>query len=128
MKQLYKRYYDTGLFFKQNNYLNKYKAKWIRVYNNKHPILETRVVFYTIFKRKIKKQPYCGELTYTGMFKKLIEGDWYFIPNLLESYKEEQHWKRLKKIIKIKFINLKVKKNLILIQVRLKKCFLLMKD
>ena len=26
LKQLYKRYYDTGLFFKQNNYLNKYKV------------------------------------------------------------------------------------------------------
>ena len=72
-------------------YLNNHKAKWMRVYNNKHTVLETRVVFYTIFKRKIKKQPYCGELTYTGMFKKLVEGDWYFIPNLLDSYKEEQH-------------------------------------
>ena len=40
-------------------YLYNHKAKWMRVYNNKHPILETRVVFYTIFKRKIKKQPYC---------------------------------------------------------------------
>ncbi len=26
LKQLYKRYYDTGLFFKQNDYLNKYKV------------------------------------------------------------------------------------------------------
>ena len=67
-------------------YLNNYKAKWIKVYNNKHPILATRVIFYTVFKRKIKKQPYCGELTYTGMFKKLNEGDWYFIPNLLFDY------------------------------------------
>lgn len=25
-KQLYKRYYDTGVFFKENNYLNKYKV------------------------------------------------------------------------------------------------------
>lgn len=25
-KQLYKRYYDTGVFFKQNDYLNKYKV------------------------------------------------------------------------------------------------------
>ena len=25
-KQLYKRYYDTGIFFKQNSYLNKYKV------------------------------------------------------------------------------------------------------
>ena len=24
LKQLYKRYYDTGVFFKQNNYLDKY--------------------------------------------------------------------------------------------------------
>lgn len=26
LKQLYKRYYDTGVFFKQNEYLNKYKV------------------------------------------------------------------------------------------------------
>lgn len=26
LKQLYKRYYDTGVFFKENNYLNKYKV------------------------------------------------------------------------------------------------------
>lgn len=26
LKQLYKRYYDTGVFFKQNSYLNKYKV------------------------------------------------------------------------------------------------------
>ena len=26
LKQLYKRYYDTGIFFKQNSYLNKYKV------------------------------------------------------------------------------------------------------
>jgi len=25
-KQLYKRYYDTGIFFKENDYLNKYKV------------------------------------------------------------------------------------------------------
>lgn len=72
-------------------YVKNYNAKWIRVYNNKHSVLATRVVFHTIFKRKLKKQPYCGELTYTGMFKKLVEGDWYFIPNLLNDYKEGQH-------------------------------------
>ena len=26
LKQLYTRYYNTGMFFKQNNYLNKYKV------------------------------------------------------------------------------------------------------
>lgn len=26
LKQQYKRYYDTGIFFKQNDYLNKYKV------------------------------------------------------------------------------------------------------
>lgn len=26
LRQLYKRYYDTGIFFKENNYLNKYKV------------------------------------------------------------------------------------------------------
>lgn len=73
------------------HYLKYYNAKWIRVYNNKNPILPTKVIFYTVFKKKVKKQPYCGELTYTGMFKKLIEGDWYFIPNLLQKDKEEQN-------------------------------------
>lgn len=70
-------------------YMKNHNAKWIRVYNNKHPILATRVMFYTTFKKKLKKQAYCGELTYTGMFKKLVEGDWYYIPNLLNDYKEE---------------------------------------
>ena len=28
-------------------YLNKYNAKWMRVVNNKHPFLATRVFFYT---------------------------------------------------------------------------------
>lgn len=27
LRQLYKRYYETGVFFKENNYLQKYKAK-----------------------------------------------------------------------------------------------------
>ena len=70
-------------------YKKKYKAKWIRVFSNKHPILATRVLFYTMFKRKIKRQPYCGELTYTKMFYKLKEGDWYNISDLLNEYKEE---------------------------------------
>lgn len=69
-------------------YLNKYNAKWMRVVNNKHPFLATRVFFYTSFKRKLKKQAYAGELTYTGMFKCLNEGDWYYIPNLLKSGEE----------------------------------------
>lgn len=74
-----------------NFYQNNYNAKWIRVFNNKHPVLATRVMFYTIFKKKLKKQPYCGELTYTGLFKKLNQGDWYYIPNLLSDCEEEQH-------------------------------------
>ena len=35
-------------------YLENHKAKWIKVYNNKHPVLATKVMFYTIFKRKRK--------------------------------------------------------------------------
>ncbi len=27
LKQLYKRYYDTGKFLKENSYLDKYKSK-----------------------------------------------------------------------------------------------------
>lgn len=72
-------------------YQKEYNAKWIRVFTNKHSVLATRVLFYTTFRRKIGKQPYSGELTYTKMFYKLKEGDWYNIANLLNEYKEEQH-------------------------------------
>ena len=81
-----KQWEKTLLEFYQNNY----NAKWMRVYNNKHPVLPTKVFFYTTFKRKIKKQPYCGELTFTGMFKNLKQGDWYNISNLLETYRKEE--------------------------------------
>lgn len=64
-------------------YLNTYNAKWVRVFNNKHPIFETNVEVYTIFKRRLKHQPIIGERTYTSMFRQLVEGRWYFIPNLL---------------------------------------------
>lgn len=72
-------------------YLKNKNAKWIRVYHNKHPVLATRVIFYTKFKRRLKDQPYSGELTYTGMFKNLVEGDWYLITNLLNNYEEVQN-------------------------------------
>lgn len=72
-----------------NYYLNNYNAKWMRVFNNKHPIFETRVDLYTIFKRKLKNQPVTGQKTYISMFKQLVEGKWYFIPELLNQYKEE---------------------------------------
>ena len=35
-------------------YLNNYNAKWIRVFHNKHPVLATKVIFYTKFKRLLK--------------------------------------------------------------------------
>ena len=70
-------------------YIKNYNAKWMRVYNNKHPFFATTVDFFTIYKRHLKNQPITGNLTYTGMFKELIEGEWYFIPNLLEEDKEE---------------------------------------
>ena len=72
-----------------NYYLNNYNAKWMRVFNNKHPIFETRVDLYTIFKRKLKNQPVTGQRTYISMFRQLVEGKWYFIPELLNQYKEE---------------------------------------
>lgn len=72
-------------------YMNNHNAKWMLVHNNKHPVFETRVVFYTIFKRKLKSQPIAGERTYIGMFKQLVEGKWYFIPNLLSNDKEEHN-------------------------------------
>ena len=70
-------------------FLKNYKAKWMQVYNNKHPFLATTVDFFTIYKRHLKNQPITEQLTYTGMFSELIEGEWYFIPNLLDNYKEE---------------------------------------
>lgn len=70
-------------------YLDKFKAKWVRVFNNKHPLLVTRVDLYTVYKRKLKHQPITESLTYSNMFKQLDEGKWYFIPNLLKISKED---------------------------------------
>ena len=72
-----------------NYYLNKFNGKWVRVFNNKHPLLDTRVDIYTIYKRKIKAQPLTGSLTYSNMFEVLDEGKWYFIPDLLKQDKED---------------------------------------
>lgn len=69
-------------------YLNGYNAKWMRVFNNKHPLLDTRIDLFTIYKRKLKVQPVEGQETYANMFKNLKEGEWYFIPQLLEQKKE----------------------------------------
>ena len=70
-------------------YLDKFKAKWVRVFNNKHPLLATRVDLYTVYKRKLKHQRITESLTYSNMFKQLDEGKWYFIPNLLKNSKED---------------------------------------
>ena len=70
-------------------YLDKFKAKWMRVFNNKHPLLATRVDLYTVYKRKLKHQPLTESLTYSNMFEKLDEGKWYFIPDLLNTNKED---------------------------------------
>lgn len=70
-------------------YLEIYNAKWVRVYNNKHLLLDTRVDLYTIYKRKLKIQPKTSKETYTNMFKDLIEGNWYYIPDLLANEKED---------------------------------------
>ena len=70
-------------------YLDKFKAKWVRVFNNKHPLLATRVDLYTVYKRKLKHQPITESLTYSNMFKQLDEGKWYFITNLLKNSKED---------------------------------------
>lgn len=63
--------------------LNKFNAKWIRVFQNRHTVLDTKVNFYSVYKRKLKDQPITGQLTFTNMFKSLEEGEWYYIPNLL---------------------------------------------
>lgn len=72
-----------------NYYMNKYNAKWMRVFNNKHPFLETTISLYNVFKRELKKDVKTGQYTYSGMFNQLIEGEWYFIPSLLNYEKEE---------------------------------------
>ena len=70
-------------------YLDCFNAKWMRVFNNKHPLLDTRVDLYTIYKRRLKVQPSVGQETFTGMFKNLTEGKWYYVPDLLNDEKEE---------------------------------------
>ena len=69
-------------------YLNKYNVKWMRVFNNKHPFIETTVEFFTFWGIKIKNQPIAGERTYIKMFEQLSEGRYYFIPNLLKRKEE----------------------------------------
>lgn len=71
-------------------YLHNFNAKWMRVFDNKHPLFETRVYLYTIFKRKLKNQPITGQKTYMSMFRQLVEGKWYSIPDLLNQDKEER--------------------------------------
>lgn len=70
-------------------YLENYNAKWVQVYNNKQLLLDTRVYLYTIYKRRLKIQPKTSEETFTNMFKDLIEGKWYYIPDLLPNEKED---------------------------------------
>ena len=72
-----------------NYYLEKFNAKWVRVFNNKHPLLATRVDLYTVYKRKLKHQPITESLTYSNMFKQLDEGKWYFIHKIIKNSKED---------------------------------------
>ncbi|MBO6232856.1 MAG: hypothetical protein J6N78_02160 [Clostridia bacterium] len=72
-----------------NYYLEIYNAKWMRVFNNKHPLLDTRIDLFNVYKRKLKVQPAEGQETFTNMFKNLVEGKWYYVPDLLQQEKEE---------------------------------------
>ncbi len=72
-----------------NYYLNNFNAKWMRVFNNKHPLLETRVDLFNIYKMKLKGQPVVGQETLTSMFKQLKEGEMYLITDLLKQDKED---------------------------------------
>ena len=72
-----------------NYYLNNFNAKWVRVFNNKHPLLETRVDLFNIYKIKLKGQPVVGQETLTSMFRQLKEGEMYLITDLLNQDKEE---------------------------------------
>ncbi len=73
-----------------NYYLTHYNAKWMRVFNNKSILLETRVDLYSIYKRMLKNQPITGQTTYINMFRQLEEGKWYFIPDLLNDYNKKE--------------------------------------
>lgn len=72
-----------------NYYLNNFNARWMRVFNNKHPLLETRVDLFNIYKMKLKGQPVIGQETLTSMFKQLKEGEMYLITDLLKQDKED---------------------------------------
>lgn len=72
-----------------NYYLNNFNAKWMRVFNNKHPLIETRVDLFNIYKMKLKGQPVVGQETLTSMFKQLKEGEMYLITDLLKQDKED---------------------------------------
>ena len=73
-----------------NYYLNNHNARWMRVFDNKHPLFETRVDLYNIFQKRLKNQPIVGQRTYISMFKQLEEGKLYYIPRLLRDAKEEK--------------------------------------
>lgn len=64
-------------------YQDNYNAKWIKVFNNQHVILETKINFYNTYKRILKNQPITGEVTYTNLFYNLSENTWYYISDLL---------------------------------------------
>lgn len=72
-----------------NYYLEKFNAKWVRVFNNKHPLLETRVDLFNVYKKPLKIQAVTGQETITSMFKQLEEGKMYFINDLLKQDKED---------------------------------------
>lgn len=72
-----------------NYYLNNFNAKWVRVFNNKHPLLETRVDLFNIYKKALKNQPVTGQETITSMFRQLQEGKMYLITDLLNQDKED---------------------------------------
>ena len=61
----------------------------MRVFNNKHPLLDTRIDLFNVYTRKLKVQPTEGQETFTNMFKNLVEGKWYYVPDLLQQEKEE---------------------------------------
>ena len=44
LKQQYKRYYDTGKFFKQNEYLNEYKVNKVLITSLKDNIASRKVI------------------------------------------------------------------------------------
>lgn len=79
-----KKLLEYEKFFLQYH-LDKYNAKYLKVFHNRNSLIPTKVVLYTGLKRRMKYQPVSGEITLSRMFSKLEEDKFYSIPQLIEN-------------------------------------------